>query len=70
MQVHKSKDCPHFYGLSVKISHLLHIVKVKVPLPWPNTIQVFKSKLALIKSLGHLLPGFVCFVLILGPDIT
>ena len=27
LQVHNSIDCPYFYGLSVKISDLLHLVK-------------------------------------------
>ena len=26
LQVHNSKDCPYFYGLSVKISDLLHLL--------------------------------------------
>ena len=29
LQVHNSIDCPYFYGLSVKISDLLHLVFVK-----------------------------------------
>ena len=28
LQVHNSIDCPYFYGLSVKISDLLHLIKV------------------------------------------
>ena len=27
LQVHNSIDCPYFYGLSVKISDLLHLMK-------------------------------------------
>ena len=27
LQVHNSIDCPYFYGLSVKISDLLHLIK-------------------------------------------
>ena len=27
LQVHNSMDCPYFYGLSVKISDLLHLLK-------------------------------------------
>ena len=26
LQVHNSIDCPYFYGLSVKISDLLHLI--------------------------------------------
>ena len=26
LQVHNSTDCPYFYGLSVKISDLLHLI--------------------------------------------
>ena len=26
LQVHNSIDCPYFYGLSVKISYLLHLL--------------------------------------------
>ena len=26
LQVHNSMDCPYFYGLSVKISDLLHMI--------------------------------------------
>ena len=29
LQVHNSIDCPYFYGLSVKISDLLHLITVK-----------------------------------------
>ena len=28
LQVHNSTDCPYFYGLSVKISDLLHLMQV------------------------------------------
>ena len=31
LQVHNSIDCPYFYGLSVKISDLLHLFKAKLP---------------------------------------
>ena len=30
LQVHNSIDCPYFYGLSVKISDLLHLI-IKYP---------------------------------------
>ena len=29
LQVHNSIDCPYFYGLSVKISDLLHLIVIK-----------------------------------------
>ena len=30
LQVHNSIDCPYFYGLSVKISDLLHLI-IQIP---------------------------------------
>ena len=30
LQVHNSIDCPYFYGLSVKISDLLHLMFVSI----------------------------------------
>ena len=30
LQVHNSIDCPYFYGLSVKISDLLHLTKCDI----------------------------------------
>ena len=30
LQVHNSIDCPYFYGLSVKISDLLHLMKTNM----------------------------------------
>ena len=30
LQVHNSIDCPYFYGLSVKISDLLHLIWLKL----------------------------------------
>ena len=36
LQVHNSIDCPYFYGLSVKISDLLHLIVLlsQVNLKW------------------------------------
>ena len=31
LQVHNSIDCPYFYGLSVKISDLLHLFRGGAP---------------------------------------
>ena len=30
LQVHNSIDCPYFYGLSVKISDLLHLISITI----------------------------------------
>ena len=37
LQVHNSIDCPYFYGLSVKISDLLHLFKCNINIVYTCT---------------------------------
>ena len=45
LQVHISIDCPYFYGLSVKISDLLHLVKSQNHNPFPYIHRVGSNNL-------------------------
>ena len=44
LQVHDSIDCPYFYGLSVKISDLLHLIISLVKHQNDNGLGVLRSK--------------------------
>ena len=39
LQVHNSIDCPYFYGLSVKISDLLHLPMVPKCIPFDGLLE-------------------------------
>ena len=57
LQVHNSIDCPYFYGLSVKISDLLHLFTV-------HDISLFSDhaplQFSLRATLKSTLPGEQC----------
>ena len=65
LQVHNSIDCPYFYGLSVKISDLLHLVNDNM-FVFICTYDLSKNQLGICNGKGTLCmansEGYVCSI--------
>ena len=60
LQVHTSIDCPYFYGLSVKVSDLLHLYSIPIePVPDRRPSVHHFQRSSSLKPLGQSKPNFM-----------